>query len=150
MMRSGRVIRVQPGQATVRFEPESACASCHSKDACGTGGPGVDLVVPLGVDDRIFPGEVVQVSVEQATAFRATANAYLVPLAGLVLAMSVTYALGWSDPLVALASFAGMFAGFMFSRRLARLPAFRPRPQLVGSGPIAPSNCSTPLPKDRP
>lgn len=131
MSRSGRVVAMDGQHVVVRFEGASACNTCRSNKVCGSGSA-TDLVLDAGgCGSRI--GDQVDVDVDAATAFRALAVAYLLPVFGLLGGMAVASALGMADLGIAAFSFAGMGLGVIVSRRLGRHPSLRPAPRLATS-----------------
>ncbi|THF59364.1 SoxR reducing system RseC family protein [Pseudothauera rhizosphaerae] len=132
--RSGRIVQVGEDRLTVRFERPSACGSCRSANVCAGNTPANELVLarPPGRDYRT--GDTVQVGVAEDAALRATAAAYLVPLAGFVLAMLAAAAFGLPDGAVLAASLAGLGAGLLALRRIARRPALQLQPALLDAG----------------
>lgn len=131
LARAGRVVSVSAGHVVVRFERESACAACRAAKVCAGSTPTRDLVVPRPRHRRLLPGDPVQVGVAETSALRATAIAYLTPLAGLITGMALASAAGLAEGVVALASLAGLAGGFAAMRRIARLPANRIAPVLL-------------------
>lgn len=131
MSRSGRIVAADDRQLVVRFEGASACGNCRASKVCGSGAT-TDLVLDAaGCASRV--GDEVAVDVDAATALRALAVAYLLPVASLIGGMGVAGALGLSDLGIAAFSFAGMGLGLIASRRLGRHPSLRPAPRLAAS-----------------
>lgn len=131
--REGRVVSVSADHVVVRFERESACAACRAAKVCAGNTPTQDLVLDRPHSRRLVPGDVLRVGVPEASALRATATAYLTPLAGLLLGMVAAVLAGLPEALVVTASFAGLGAGLLAMRRLARRPASALTPTLLDS-----------------
>ncbi|MFA7607847.1 MAG: SoxR reducing system RseC family protein [Rhodocyclaceae bacterium] len=132
--RDGRVIAIEGGHARVRFERESACGACRAAKVCAGNAPTSDLDVALPAGHHLSAGDSVRVGVAEASALRATLIAYVVPLLGLVTGMALASLTGQREPVVVLASLAGLAAGVAGMRRLARHPLNRIAPVLLDSG----------------
>lgn len=132
--RSGRVVRVDGDRLTVRFERQSACVSCRAAKACAGNTPSseIELERPPGLHYRV--GDEVRVGLAEHNALRATLAAYLIPLAGFVLAMLLGAALGLPDAAVLAASLCGLGGGLLALRRLARRPGLQLQPMLLDTG----------------
>lgn len=131
MSRSGRVVAVDNDQLTVRFEGASACGSCRANKVCGSGSATELVLDGGGCASRV--GDQVDVDVDAATAFRALAVAYLLPVAGFLAGMGVASASGVAELGIAGISFAGLGLGVIASRRLGRHPSLQPAPRLAAS-----------------
>ncbi len=132
--RAGRIVAVADDRLTVRFERQSACSACRAAKACAGNTPESELVIARPAGSHYCTGDTVQVGVAEGIALRATLTAYLVPLGGFVLAMLAAAALGLPDAAVLAASLAGLGAGFMALRRIARNPGIQLQPALLEAG----------------
>jgi len=136
--REGRVVAVGAGRLTLRFERASACGACRAAKVCSGNTPTRELVLPLPAGAAPRPGDLLCVGVSEAAALRATALAYLAPLAGLLGAMGAAALVGLPDGAVAVASFAGLAAGYAVLHRLAGRAAHALRPVVLDSARRAP------------
>lgn len=130
--RDGEVVASDGGRLTVRFEAASACGSCRAAKVCAGAAAARELVLPRPSGRSIGCGDTVRVAVDEAATLRAAALVYLAPLAGLALALVAATLAGASDDALALASLAGLGAGFAAATRVARRPGWQPRPAIVG------------------
>lgn len=131
LTRTGRVVSVSAEHVVVRFERESACSACRAAKVCAGSAPTRDLAVPRPLHRHLLPGDPVQVGVAEASALRATAIAYMTPLAGLLAGMALASAAGLTEGVVGLASLAGLGAGFVAMQRIARNPVNHVAPILL-------------------
>lgn len=77
----GTVVRVENGEAVVRFLRTSACKSCG---ACLTAGES-EMEVRVGDTLGVQPGDRVTVELSRKSMLTAAALCYLLPLAGLLI-----------------------------------------------------------------
>ena len=131
LVRQARVVAVDAGQVVVRLERVAACSACPGGKLCGAGSRSQDFSVPYSAPEPIAPGDQVMIGIAPTAALRATAVAYLTPLAGLVIAMTSASAWGFSDGTVALLSLLGLGLGFIAMRQLAHHPSQRLAPVLI-------------------
>ncbi|MGB5326283.1 MAG: SoxR reducing system RseC family protein [Pseudomonadales bacterium] len=129
-----RVVWVQRGKgsddSTVWVEAfqRSTCGACNARDACGQG----VLQRWFARRQRHYPvrcaasqagllsvGQWVEIAVPEGALSRAALLAYLLPLAGMLLAAILAEQIGLADLLVALCGGFGLYAGVLCSRRLA-------------------------------
>jgi len=117
--RSGRIVAIDGGIATVRVEAPSACASCGSRGACG-GARTIELPAPAG----IRPGTAVTLAVPEDGLLRGALLAYGLPpaatLAGAVLLS------GAGDLAAAAGALCGLGLGLIALRRLGRAACAAP------------------------
>lgn len=132
--RVGRIVAVTDHHLTVRFERQSACSACRAAKACAGAAPEGELAIPLPAGGRYCTGDSVEVGVLEHIALRATLAAYLIPLAGFLLAMLAAAACALPDAAVLAASLAGLAAGFIALRRIVRRPGFQLQPVLLAPG----------------
>ncbi len=133
--RTGRIVHMDDACLTVRFERQSACTACRAAKACAGNTPSTELVVARPPGSHYRCGDSVEVGVAEDAALRATLATYLVPLAGLLLAMLGAAALGLAEGAIVLASLGGLAAGFLALRRIARRPALQLQPALLAAHP---------------
>lgn len=122
-----RVVAVADGKAWLEPEPAAACGGCAAKAGCGTAyirpaKGGRRFAVADDFHARV--GDRVVIGLDQAVLTRASAVAYLIPIA-LVVGMAVLASLlGASDAGTAAASVVGLAAGVGLARwragRMAR------------------------------
>jgi positive regulator of sigma E activity len=130
LVRQARVVAVDAGQVVVRLERVAACSACPGAKLCGAGSRSQDFSVPHSAPEPIAPGDQVMIGIAPTAALRATAVAYLTPLAGLITAMALASACGFADGAVAVFSLVGLGLGFIAMRHLARHPSQRIAPVL--------------------
>ena len=68
MTAEGRIVVIRGQQAQIRIQPPSACGSCRTRSACGTGGERL-LWVDLATDARV--GDWVEMRMPTAALNRA-------------------------------------------------------------------------------
>lgn len=133
----GRVVAVAPGLAWLETSRRGACGGCSSSGACatpilgtlaGSGASGARIQVEDHLGLRV--GEGVVVGVPDGALLRASALAYLLPPALLVLAAAGAGALGLGDLGSALVGLIGLALGLGLTRLLtggaAARGAYRP------------------------
>lgn len=131
MRRSGRVVAARHGELVVRFEGATACGQCRARTVCGSGATTDLVLAAASCAGRV--GDEVMVDIDAATAVRALAVAYLLPVLALAGGMGLGSALGLTEPGIAAFSFAGLGVGLIASRRLGRHPALHPAPRLAAT-----------------
>ncbi|MEW6163816.1 MAG: SoxR reducing system RseC family protein [Pseudomonadota bacterium] len=114
--RSGHIVAIHGGIATVRVAAPSACASCGSRGACG-GERTIELPAPAGVR----PGAAVTLAVPDADLLRGALLAYLLP-AGAMLAGALALA-DAGDLAAAAGALCGLGLGLIALRRFGRRAA---------------------------
>lgn len=140
LVRQARVVAVDAGQVLVRLERVAACSACPGGKLCGAGSRSQDFNMPYSASEQIAPGDQVMIGIAPTAALRATAVAYLTPLAGLITAMVLASACGLADGAVAVLSLLGLGLGFIAMRHLARHPSQRIAPVFVHNNP--PLHCN--------
>ncbi len=133
--RDGLVVAVQADRALVRFERVAACGACRVAGLCASGKDSRDLPVPVPGGRRLEPGDRVRVGISEASALRATALAYLTPLAGLLAGLLAAAFLGLGEAGAAGLTLSGLAVGLLAMRPLSRLPANRPALALIDTFP---------------
>ena len=118
--RSGRILTVQDGMATIRVDTPTACASCGSRGACGRTG----LTVRLPVAAALGAGEPVTLSMEEGVLARGALRAYLLPATTLLFGAIALSAFG--DLAAVAGALAGLGIGLIAQRILARRAACAP------------------------
>ena len=117
--RSGHIVAIDGGIATVRVAAPSACASCGSRGACG-GTRTIELPAPPGAR----PGAVVTLAVPEDGLLRGALLAYGLPpaatLAGAVLLS------GAGDLAAAAGALCGLGLGLIALRRFGRTACAAP------------------------
>ncbi len=127
-----RVTRILEGQAELEVQPQDGCSSCSMRGGCGMGSLGRlfgrrkrNLSIPaegLRATDRILLG------LPEKQLLGASLLLYLTPLLGLLLFALAGNALSrGSDGWTSLAGLAGLSAGLLLARRLARRREIRLR-----------------------
>jgi len=134
--RSGTILAVQDGVATIRVETPSACASCGSRGACG----GKHTTVRLPVAETLRAGDGVTLTLAEGALVRGALRAYLLPAVALLLGAVALSAFG--DLAAVGGALSGLGAGLIAQRILARRatcasPAVSPAPTFAAP-PISP------------
>lgn len=117
----GIVEIVHGGNATVRV-PRTTCPRCAAGQGCGAGifagqGGDVSMTAALPPDTSVRVGDRVTLTLQPGGLLRAAANAYGLPLAGLVLAAGLARALDGAEVESVVWGLCGMLGGFMVARR---------------------------------
>ena len=121
---SGIVERTDARTVYVKITSQSACGSCHARQACGMSESGEKIVaVRTGDAGRYAAGDSVCVGVRRGIGMRGVAVAYL---GALLVLLAVLFAanllLGWSEGMSALAAVAGValyyVALWLFRRKI--------------------------------
>ncbi len=134
--RSGTILSVHDGVATIRVETPSACASCGSRGACGS----KDTTVRLPVAATLRAGDGVTLTLAEGALVRGALRAYLLPATTLLLGAIALSAFG--DLAAVGGALSGLGVGLIAQRILARRaacasPAVSPAPTFAAS-PISP------------
>lgn len=126
--RSGTILAIQDGVATIRVAVPAACASCGSRGACGT----QDTTVRLPVAAALSAGDSVTLTLAEGALARGVLRAYLLPAVALLLGAVLLAPLG--DAAAAGGALSGLGLGLVAQRILARgsdartAPAVSPAP----------------------
>jgi positive regulator of sigma E activity len=122
--RSGEVLGVESGVATVRLEAASGCSSCGSRGTCAAAGA-ARQIVHLPLARKLAPGDRVTVSMPESSVALAALIGYLVPPLGLLVgAVAATLVLGGefdSDTAAVLGGALGLVGGLFIARAMARI-----------------------------
>jgi sigma-E factor negative regulatory protein RseC len=118
--RSGTILSVQDGMATIRVETPSACAGCGSRGACG----GKDTMVRLPVAATLHAGDRVTLSMAESALTRGALRAYLLPALAVLLGAVLLAPFG--DAAAAGGALVGLGFGLFVQRILARRAACAP------------------------
>ena len=129
MLNTGKVIQAEGGMLTVVFDRPEACGECH---ACARGSESCAKHT-LQIEGDARPGDWVEVEIDESHMLMASAVAYLIPLAGLIIGLAA----GWAatrgnEPVMALCALLGVAAGYFIMRSLnPRFGAGRWQPRIV-------------------
>ncbi|MEI6414452.1 MAG: SoxR reducing system RseC family protein [Pseudomonadota bacterium] len=125
--RIGHILAIQDGQATIRVERSTGCTACGSRGTCGAGQAGsTTLILPVAESAR--PGEVVTLSIAEASLLRNAILVYLLPaLTTLLGAISLA---GGGD-LMAIGGAASGLALGLAILRLIHCGQSRPIPEIL-------------------
>lgn len=118
--RSGYIIAIRDGLATVRVERESACSSCGSRRVCSTGSDKGSLV-SLPVQSGARMGDRVTLSLASGMLTRAALLAYLLPALTTILGAALMSAAG--DLAAVAGALCGLGLGLVALRFLGRRQA---------------------------
>ncbi|MDP1536366.1 MAG: SoxR reducing system RseC family protein [Burkholderiales bacterium] len=145
IQRSGRILSIAGGLATIRVETPSACGACGSRGACGTASA---ATVYLPVHATARPGDAVTLALAEGLLVRGALRVYLLPAVAMLLGAAFMSA--WGD----LAAVGGALSGLglsliamrMITRRRASCdaPAVLPAPTF-GAVPPKPTFDSQPI-----
>lgn len=128
---TARVVEVLDGTVWLEPEPARSCGGCLALAACGAKATATGARrFALDGDHGLRPGERVAVGIDGETVLRAAAVAYGLPLAAMIGGGLVAHLAGGGDGAAALATLAGLGAGVLAARILAR--------RLVGQRTAAP------------
>lgn len=124
MTAEGRIVVIRGQQAQIRIQPPSACGSCRTRSACGTGGERL-LWVDLATDARV--GDWVEMRMPTAALNRAALVAYLLPAVTTLAAAALAAPAG--DAVAAGAAGVGLAIGLVLMRILGHRLAAKAAPQ---------------------
>ncbi|MFT4174902.1 MAG: SoxR reducing system RseC family protein [Rhodocyclaceae bacterium] len=126
-----KVVVMAVDGVNIRFKAEAAsgCGGCASRGLCGVGGEH-HMHVGAEVASRARAGEEMELEVADSAVLVAAAAAYVPPLAGFMMGGGTALAAGRGEGALAVAAMAGLLAGFVISRWLARRVAARLAPAL--------------------
>ena len=120
MVNKGIVQKSENGSLTVVFERPEACGECH---ACSRGSESCAKHT-LVIRGEASPGDEIKVEIDDGHVVAASALAYLIPLAGMILGLLAGYAAGGrnagrsNELLMAGCALAGTALGYLLMRRL--------------------------------
>ena len=114
MTNKGIVTEVNGEMLTVVFERREACGDCH---ACmhGSSDCAKHTIQIRGTADV---GDEIVVEMDESHVMAASAVAYMIPFAGFVIGIGGGYALGFSEPVMALCAVAGTAVAYLVMRML--------------------------------
>ena len=131
--RSGRIVRIEDGQAQIAAASTSDCDRCQAGHGCGLsllrrGQPAGDMLVWAPADPGFHVGQHVQLAIDPLQLAAASLHTYGPPLAGLVGGIAVGQALG-SEPVAAVAGGLGLLSGLLLARR----GRYRPQIKIIAA-----------------
>lgn len=114
MTNKGIVTEVNGEMLTVVFERREACGDCH---ACmhGSTDCAKHTIQIRGTADV---GDEIVVEMDESHVIAASAVAYMIPFAGFLIGIGIGYALGFSEPVMALCAVAGTAVAYLVMRML--------------------------------
>ncbi len=128
MINKGIVQKSENGFLTVVFDRPEACGECH---ACNRGSESCAKHTVI-IEGTANPGDTVEVRIDDSHIVMASALAYLIPLAGLILGLIAANFISKNELVMAACAFCGVAAGYGVMR--AMNPVFsknRWQPELV-------------------
>ena len=114
MTNKGIVKEVNGEMLTVVFERHDACGDCH---ACHMGSTDCAKHT-ITIKGKAEVGDQIVVEMDESHGMAASATAYMIPFAGFMIGLLGAYALGLSEPLMALCAVAGTAAAYLVMRAL--------------------------------
>ncbi len=114
MTNKGIVKEVNGEILTVEFERHEACGDCH---ACMHGSTDCAKHT-ITIAGKADVGDEIVVEMDESHVMAASATAYMIPFAGFMIGMLGSWALGLSEPLMALCAVAGTAAAYGVMRVL--------------------------------
>ena len=114
MTNKGIVKEVNGDMLTVVFERHEACGDCH---ACHMGSTDCAKHT-ITIKGKADVGDEIVVEMDESHVMAASATAYMIPFAGFMIGLVGSYALGMSEPVMALCAVAGTALAYLFMRAL--------------------------------
>ncbi|MBQ2990448.1 MAG: SoxR reducing system RseC family protein [Clostridia bacterium] len=114
MTNKGIVTEVNGEMLTVVFERHEACGDCH---ACMHGSTDCAKHT-ISIRGKADVGDEIVVEMDESHVMAASAVAYMIPFAGFIIGIMGAWALGFSEPLMALCAVAGTAAAYVVMRLL--------------------------------
>ena len=114
MTNKGIVREVNGDMLTVEFERREACGDCH---ACMHGSTDCKKHT-ITIRGKADVGDQIVVEMDESHVMAASATAYMIPFTGFMLGLFISYALGASEPVMALGAVAGTAAAYLIMRVL--------------------------------
>ena len=114
MTNKGIVKEVNGEMLTVVFERHEACGDCH---ACHMGSTDCAKHT-ITIKGKADVGDEIVVEMDESHVMAASATAYMIPFAGFMIGLLGSYALGLSEPVMALCAVAGTALAYMVMRVL--------------------------------
>lgn len=99
---SGRVVEVNKKCVRVSVMAQSACASCHAKDVCGSGDQKEKLIDVHRPKGEYAVGDMVEVVLTLNNGNKAVVLAYVLPFVVLMIVLLGLLALGYGEAFAAL------------------------------------------------
>lgn len=114
MTNKGIVKEVKGEMLTVEFERHEACGDCH---ACHHGSTNCAKHT-ITIKGKADVGDEIVVEMDESHVMAASATAYMIPFAGFLIGILSSYALGASEPVMAVSAVAGTAAAYLVMRAL--------------------------------
>lgn len=114
MTNKGIVKEVNGEMLTVEFERHEACGDCH---ACHHGSTNCAKHT-ITIKGKADVGDEIVVEMDESHVMAASATAYMIPFAGFLIGILSSYALGASEPVMAVSAVAGTAAAYLVMRAL--------------------------------
>ncbi len=114
MTNKGIVKEVNGEMLTVEFERQEACGDCH---ACHLGSTNCAKHT-ITLAGKAEVGDEIVVEMDESHIMAASATAYMIPFAGFIIGLLITYALGLPEPVMALGAIAGTALAYVVMRML--------------------------------
>lgn len=114
MTNKGIVKEVNGEMLTVEFERHEACGDCH---ACHHGSTNCAKHT-ITLAGKAEVGDEIVVEMDESHVMAASATAYMIPFAGFMIGLLITYALKLSEPVMALGAIAGTALAYVVMRML--------------------------------
>ena len=114
MTNKGIVKEVNGDMLTVVFERHEACGDCH---ACHMGSTDCAKHT-ITIKGKADVGDEIVVEMDESHVMAASATAYMIPFAGFMIGLVGSYALGMSEPVMALCAVAGTALAYVVMRAL--------------------------------
>ena len=114
MTNKGIVKEVNGEMITVVFERHEACGDCHACHMGSTDCAKHTITIPGKAD----VGDEIVVEMDESHVMAASATAYMIPFAGFMIGLFASYALGASEPVMALCAVAGTAVAYLVMRVL--------------------------------
>jgi sigma-E factor negative regulatory protein RseC len=136
LTRSGRIVAIRDGLATIRVETPSACGGCGSRGACGTAS-GTTVLLPVPATAR--PGDAVTLALAEGLLVRGALRVYLLPATAMLLGAALLSI--WGDLAAVGGALSGLGLGLIAMRMITRrrascdAPAVLPAPTFISNLP---------------
>ena len=114
MTNKGIVKEVNGEMLTVVFERHEACGDCHACHLGSTDCAKHTITIPGKAD----VGDEIVVEMDESHVMAASATAYMIPFAGFMAGLLGSYALGTSEPVMAVCAVAGTALAYLVMRVL--------------------------------
>ena len=114
MTNKGIVKEVNGEMLTVEFERHEACGECH---ACMHGSTDCAKHT-ITIRGKADVGDEIVVEMDESHVMAASATAYMIPFAGFMIGILGSYALGLSEPVMALCALIGTGLAYLVMRAL--------------------------------